>query len=59
MNKYQIKRLLKIFILLLFILITYYYKDNIYKPNKLKDNENTIQNKEETKVISNDLEIHF
>ena len=57
MNKYQIKRLLKIFILLLLIGITYYYKDNIYKPTKVK--ENNIQQKEEVKVINNDLEIQF
>ena len=57
MKEYQIKRILKIFILLLLIVITYYYKDNIYKPSKHK--ENTIQQKEESKVINNDLEIHF
>lgn len=57
MNKYQFKRVLKIFILLLLILITYYYKDNIYKQPKEKNNN--IQNKVETKIINNDLEIHF
>ncbi len=57
MKEYQIKRILKIFILLLLIGITYYYKDNIYKPTKVK--ENNIQQKEEVKVINNDLEIQF
>ena len=57
MKEYQIKRILKIIILLLLIGITYYYKDNIYKPTKEK--ENNIQNKEEVKVINNDLEIQF
>ena len=57
MKEYQIKRILKIIILLLLIVITYYYKDNIYKPTKEK--ENNIQNKEEVKVINNDLEIQF
>ena len=57
MKEYQIKRILKIFILLLLIGITYYYKDNIYKPTKVK--ENNIQNKEELKVTNNNLEIQF
>ena len=57
MKDYQIKRILKIFILLLLIVITYYYKDNIYKPTKVK--ENNIQNKVEEKIINNNLEIQF
>ena len=57
MNNQQIKRIIKIFILLLLIGISYYYKENIYKPSNVK--ENTIQQKEEIKVINNDLEIQF
>ena len=57
MKEYQIKRILKIIILLLLIVITYYYKDNIYKPTKHKTS--IIQQKEEIKVVNNDLEIYF
>jgi len=56
MKEYQIKRILKIFILLLIIGMSYYYKDNIYEPKK--DNNN-IQLKEEQKIINNNLEIQF
>ena len=55
MKDYHIKRILKLFILLLLIGITYYYKENIYEPKK----DNNIQLKEEPKVINNDLEIQF
>lgn len=55
MKEYQIKRILKIFILLLIIGMSYYYKDNIYEPKEDKK----IQLKEEQKIINNNLEIQF
>ena len=60
MNKNQLNRLLRIFILLILILGTYIYKENYYKPSNNKNNIN-IQNKEKKPKISleNSLKISF